>query len=294
VIFLTALDNSKKSGIIGLTQIKYINIGGSIMVKKLVFAAVVAGLFVSQIMAQAPAADAKKSGVVATIKTVIGTVKVMPSGQKAKFDAKEAMLLSVGDVVETSGKSFAIILMANGGQIKINQNTKFSVDSPSGSEEAGMRVKVDIGQIWAKIISGKQFYVKTPTAVCSVRGTEFDVKVDESGIAEVLVFQGIVEVKNDYGVVQVNKEERTVSKPAAAPAAPVVVDMTTVSKWQDVVVATEEKKEEKKVEKKEEKKAEPKKEEVKQEEAPAEEMPAEVIPEPIQPPTNEASPSVPE
>ncbi|OGS18325.1 MAG: hypothetical protein A3J83_06570 [Elusimicrobia bacterium RIFOXYA2_FULL_40_6] len=270
------------------------------MFKKFVFAVMVSVLFISQVMAQVPPAPVAQTGLVATIKLVTGSVKVQPNGQKVKFAAKESMLLSVGDSVETSGKSFAILIMSNGAQIKINQNTKFVIESPVGNEEPGMRVKVAVGQIWAKIISGKQFYVKTPTAVCSIRGTELDVKVNESGESEVLVFEGVVEVKNDYGVVQVNKEEKTVSKPSVAPQAPVVVDVTKVEKWQDAVVAKEEKKEEPKVEKKEEKKKEevkkeePKKEEIKPEESKQEEIPQEVRPEPIQPPTSEASPSVPE
>ncbi|OGS20677.1 MAG: hypothetical protein A2252_04705 [Elusimicrobia bacterium RIFOXYA2_FULL_39_19] len=257
----------------------------------------------SVLQAQDSSAGVTKGAIVATIKVVMGNVKVLPNGEKKKIDAKETMLLSPGDVVETSGKSYATLIMANGAQIKINEKTKMNIEMPVGSEEAGSRVNVKVGQIWAKIISGRQFYVKTPTAVCSIRGTELDVKVDESGQSEVMVFEGIVEVKNDYGVVQVNKEEKTVLKPNVAPQAPVMVDVTKVEKWQEVIVSKEEKKEEKKVEKKKEEKAKEekkeekkeKKEEVKKEktaEVPTE-VPQEVIPEPIQPVVPEASPSVP-
>lgn len=265
------------------------------MFKKFISLFIVLGFFTSLVAAQTPAPIAKKGTVVATIKLVIGSVKVQLSGEKTKLVAKESMLLSVGDSIETNGKSYAVLIMANGAQIKINQKTKFTIEDALNNEELGSRVKISVGQIWAKIISGKQFYVKTPTAVCSIRGTELDVKVDNSGLSEVLVYEGVVEVRNDYGVVQVNKEEKTVTKPEAAPQAPAVVDMITVEKWQDAVIPKEEeKKEEKKVEKKKE---EPKKEEtkeVKKEETEKQEIPQEVVPEPMQPVVPEASPSVPE
>lgn len=92
------------------------------------------------------------------------------------LDAPQITLLSGSFVKTESGK--AQVVMSDNSVISIDENTELAIKSTAS--------KVDILQIigatWhrvQKVVAGGSYTVQTPTAIASVRGTQFGVKVSE-------------------------------------------------------------------------------------------------------------------
>ncbi|HBU69510.1 MAG TPA: hypothetical protein DEE98_03900 [Elusimicrobia bacterium] len=99
------------------------------------------------------------------------------SGSAAVFhdqkwsEAKQGMLLSEKDKIKTMQDSKAILRVDEHTRVWVRQNTEMEISTGSDGSVLSMLA----GKIRArvKLLAGKKFQVKTPVAVCSVRGTEF-------------------------------------------------------------------------------------------------------------------------
>jgi hypothetical protein len=79
-----------------------------------------------------------------------------------------------GDTMRTGAKSFATVQFADKGLVRIQENTTLSISDMFSTGTGELILKE--GQVLTKInklIKGEQFKIKTPTAVASVRGTEY-------------------------------------------------------------------------------------------------------------------------
>ncbi len=98
-----------------------------------------------------------------------GDVTLKAGGKNAK--AVKDSAVKEGDVVTTGTQSLAIIDMADGAQLKLNENS--SLQLPPKQEGA---IVLSSGSVFSKIPKQKlkqQFKIITPTAVMGVRGTQF-------------------------------------------------------------------------------------------------------------------------
>jgi ferric-dicitrate binding protein FerR (iron transport regulator) len=74
--------------------------------------------------------------------------------------------------------------------------------------------------------------VRTPTAVCAIRGTEAD--IEQKDIMTVKVYEGHVELKNSLGKQALKAGQMsTVAGAGAAPAAPRSMTAADLGKWQE-------------------------------------------------------------
>jgi hypothetical protein len=155
---------------------------------------------------------------VAVVDTVRGKAEVLRDGTGAPAALEAGKLVHAGDVIHT-GADGAVELRwarwAGGMRIKIGPNTKFTVkravrNRTKETEESVLRV--DEGTVWVRLrkaLSGKsKFEVETPTAVAAVRGTIFQVTVDEYGETRISVWEGTVAVAPANGS-EVNVTEGT-------------------------------------------------------------------------------------
>ncbi|MBI4669040.1 MAG: FecR domain-containing protein [Elusimicrobia bacterium] len=137
----------------------------------------------------------------ASLEVLQGKVQTLRSGQSAweDVDPRGSAVLNQGDRVRTSNKAKAQIVMEDGSRIVLQPSTVFMVDF---LEENSFRFKLDFGRLKALVskFKSRNFSVVTPTAVCAVRGTEFDVSVDEtSRQTSVFVSDGLVAVADSKG-----------------------------------------------------------------------------------------------
>ena len=132
-----------------------------------------------------------------------GTVQVKHTGSWT--EATSGMELYQSDSVRTGYNASASIILFKGSVIRLDNNTEITLKKIIQQEETSVTIQQDAGRTWntVKKISGIDNYeVQTPTTVASVRGTSFDVNVNETGSTVVSVIKGLVNVsKTENGTV---------------------------------------------------------------------------------------------
>jgi hypothetical protein len=140
----------------------------------------------------------------AFIAGITGKVQYKEKDEAEWVDADLNMCLYVGDIVRTLKDSGAALQFGNKVQVKLNGLAQFKVTAADPKKPLPNQLDLKVGEAWAKIDDKNEkvvFQVKTPSALAGVRGTEFDVAVDEEGKSKVSVLEGVVKVLNDLGEV---------------------------------------------------------------------------------------------
>jgi len=98
--------------------------------------------------------------------------------------------LKPGDEMRTARASTVEIYMDDGSKIKLAPLSAFKM---SGEDKESVSLGLYFGRVrsWVKKFS-KKFEVRTPSAVCAVRGTDFMVSADADGNSRVEVYEGSV------------------------------------------------------------------------------------------------------
>lgn len=149
-----------------------------------------------------------------------GEVLVQKKSQSNWEKAKAGELLKTGDKIKTGRKSQATTVSKEGHRILIKQKTIFEISQLGPLE---WEFKEELGKVRlkiAKLSSGQGLKVRTPTAVCAVRGTEFEVTVLEDRSTTLDVFQGVVNFTDAEGAVPeipVLENQRITREDGAAP-----------------------------------------------------------------------------
>ena len=122
-----------------------------------------------------------------------GTIGVRRGDSRTWKPPEEgAMALAPGDSVHTgSDGRVELRLMADGSRIDVGPSTTLKVIKDAISLDLG-KVFLQIAKSVDRKLNG--FRVRTPTAVCAVRGTEFAVLTEPDGRTVVSVIEGDVEV----------------------------------------------------------------------------------------------------
>jgi FecR protein len=131
------------------------------------------------------------SAVVGEVKGVVTVLS--PQGTPVSFE--RGQLLEAGSTIET-GKGSVVLNLQDGSQILVRPNSRVVLQSPADS--AGQYLQLMLGKIWAKVqkrfANAPSFRMGTPSAVITVRGTEFTVELGKKNETFVYVREGIVEV----------------------------------------------------------------------------------------------------
>ena len=118
---------------------------------------------------------------------VRGAVTAGPEGGETRFLARGEPLFE-GDVVTTGPESIAILLLADGARLTLRPDSVFVLDAydrhrkrPSAwlrLLKGGIRAA---SGLFAKENPETGYTLETPTAVCGIRGTDFDARICEGG-----------------------------------------------------------------------------------------------------------------
>jgi hypothetical protein len=142
--------------------------------------------------------------VVAAISTMKGLVMVKPVGSRKYIPAYKGQMLKNGEWVKTKDRVFVAIVFLDGSNIKIQQKTEVKITSyRMTAKDLKTNLEMSKGQAWSNVAdqgAGGEFTITTPTAVASVKGTEFDLAFDEdSGESILTVLSGEVAFSNELG-----------------------------------------------------------------------------------------------
>jgi len=127
------------------------------------------------------------------IQFIIGDVKI--SGTSGSREAKTGDNIGISESILTGKKSVADLVFGASGVIRINENSRIAVKSIADKNTDDTVLDMDKGRVYVTLgkLKGKEFRVKTPTAVASVRGTSFTVVADNKG-SKLSVAKGTVTV----------------------------------------------------------------------------------------------------
>ena len=122
-----------------------------------------------------------------------GDINIFHANQKKWTNAKLYKQVFNGDKIKTKAESRCEIKLNDLSLIRIGENTLFTMNKDKLNNKFNSEIKK--GRLWANIkrMSKKsKFQLRTPTAVCSIRGTIYRIDADSS--TKILVYEGAVDV----------------------------------------------------------------------------------------------------
>jgi len=185
------------------------------------------------------------------ITEIEGKVVIIRAKDGGEEKAVKGSILEEGDKVKTFFASTAKVKLTDGSVIDIKPSTTMDFNKVKVSADGEKKVNVNLWFGKSKFDVSKlqtptsTFEVKTPVAVCGVRGTDFGVAVEPSKTTNISVFKGMVSVKNAAGEVFVKENQTTTVKPNQAPEAPQKLSDEQINEWQVGEKVEEEKEAEK-------------------------------------------------
>ena len=103
----------------------------------------------------------------ATLISVQGPATVRPSGGTAFVPAARKMPLAAGDILRTGPNGRAVLLFADGSQVKLNANTILLIPEAASGRGLPPRLGLSGGEVWARVTRGRRelkrmFYLAIP------------------------------------------------------------------------------------------------------------------------------------
>ncbi len=137
------------------------------------------------------------------------TMEVLASGVEVKrtdtanwLNVKKEAIVGVGDAIRTDATGRArITFFADGTDTLLLPNTEYHIDQfEGGTDSFNVTVSVVAGQTTQRLSrlldAGSSYTVQTPGMILGARGTEFAIRVEDSGRAAMLVSKGDVAASN--------------------------------------------------------------------------------------------------
>jgi hypothetical protein len=159
----------------------------------------------------------------ASVADIKGKVQIELPGQASSSPSLGQVLPA--DTAIHTGKGSILLRLEDGSQILVHSNTHIVLKQPSPT--SWQRLQLLLGKIKAEIQKrtggAPSFQIGTPSAVITVRGTRFYVRVDKHKRTRVDVEEGVVEVESLKGIgkpVQVKAGFSTTVKEDSAPEEP--------------------------------------------------------------------------
>jgi len=134
-----------------------------------------------------------------------GTVSVRKSGA-APTAIKVKDRVSGGDLIITGEDGFARVKFRDESVITVQGSSRYLISEDSDpSDKGGSKSMLVSGSVSADLSKIKKIYkdkdesykLYTPTAVCGVRGTKFDIYSDKNGKSQTVVGEGEIAVSGD-------------------------------------------------------------------------------------------------
>ena len=163
--------------------------------------------------------------IVGAIASLKGDVKIRETKSSKYISAYKGQMLKSGNWIRTGNGVFLSIIFLDGTNVKIHQKTEVEIKSSRlTAKELKTNMYIAEGEALSNV--NKQgngsFKIETPTAVASVKGTEFGVSYDFNNSSTILkVISGEVEFGNDdIGTIlasamegsEINKDTKEASK----------------------------------------------------------------------------------
>lgn len=191
---------------------------------------ILAAAVMSLAAARAPVAPPQTAAPASTVTTARASVADIKGKVRIELPGKAPSSPSLGQVLPaettiSTGNGSILLRLEDGSQILVHANTRAVLKQPSPA--SWQQLQMLLGKIKAEIQKrtggSPPFQIGTPSAVITVRGTRFYVRVDKHKATRVDVEEGVVEVENLKGIgkaVQVKAGFSSSVKEDSAPEEP--------------------------------------------------------------------------
>jgi len=105
-------------------------------------------------------------------------------------------ILEQGDEIVTGADARMSFSLEGGSEITLGPESVFTATQMR--EDFSFSLAVGRLKAWVKNLGRRRFNIRSPHAICGVRGTEFEVEAGASGTT-VTVYSGVVETKPEHG-----------------------------------------------------------------------------------------------
>lgn len=137
----------------------------------------------------------------ATVSDFKGRISIQLPGHGFSAPSRGAVL-PAETVISTEDGGRMLLRLSDGSDLLVRSNTRLVLKQPETG--AWRYLQLLIGHVRAEVqkrLGGAPgFQIGTPSAVISVRGTSFDVEVNRTGITEVDVHEGVVQLDSAKGM----------------------------------------------------------------------------------------------
>jgi len=137
----------------------------------------------------------------ATISDFAGKLSIQLPGHGLSTPAR-GLVLPAETLISTEDGGRMLLRLSDGSDLLVRSNTRLVLKTPEPG--AWRYLQLLVGRVRAEIqkrLGGAPgFQIGTPSAVISVRGTVFDVEVNRTGITEVDVHEGVVQLDSAKGM----------------------------------------------------------------------------------------------
>ncbi|MFA5140484.1 MAG: FecR domain-containing protein [Elusimicrobiota bacterium] len=134
----------------------------------------------------------------AVLSSVLGKVEHMAKDADKWKPASSQQLVQLGDQIKTGPKGKAFVVFLDGTKLLISEKSEFTFKSHS-PKKVSVYMGVGILEAWVKKVAKRRFEVRTPSAVASVRGTEWRTEVAPTGDTNFDLFGGSLDVNDNFG-----------------------------------------------------------------------------------------------
>lgn len=133
----------------------------------------------------------------AKVNTIFGKPSITKGDTRQVKNASKGMELYDNDRVKCDAKSKADIILDNGHRIKVWPKSEISLEKVKGKDTIIKLISGRVRSLVKKLRGSEKFEVRTPVAVCSVRGTDFSVEMGDNNQMKVEVYEGVVAAKEE-------------------------------------------------------------------------------------------------
>ncbi|HVO86998.1 MAG TPA: tetratricopeptide repeat protein [Casimicrobiaceae bacterium] len=171
-------------------------------------------------------------GVAAEVVDLQGSGERRASSDVAWLQARPRDDLSSGAFVRTGAASKMALLFADETQVRLNQNSVLQVKQVATGEHDGTALRLELGRAWSQAKRAPNgLQIETPSATAAIRGTAWEIEVDPTGRATLVVQTGEVEFFNELGRVSVAANEAAVAEVGRAPVKIVLANPRDRVQW---------------------------------------------------------------
>ena len=120
--------------------------------------------------------------------------------------------------VRTGDLSRMAILFPDRTQVRLAQNSTLQIKEAAAGSDAKTILNLNSGRSWVQSKTAPQgLLMETPSALAAIRGTDWEMAVEDDGRSTLSVFSGEVEFSNAQGGVLVGANEQAVAEKGRAP-----------------------------------------------------------------------------